>query len=69
MSDDVVVLKTFSNGIEAGMVRQVLQDGGVNAFIFKEDAGSMEPNLQRTSAVSLLVDRVYAERAHQISRR
>ena len=43
MSDDVVVLKTFSSEIEAGMARQVLQNGGVNAFIFKDDAGGMEP--------------------------
>jgi hypothetical protein len=42
MSDDVVVLKTFSNEIEAGMAQQVLQDGGVNAFIFKDDAGGMD---------------------------
>jgi len=66
MSDDVVVLKTFSSEIEAGMAQQVLQDGGVNAFIFKDDAGGMEPHLQRTSGVRLLVNRVDAESAHQI---
>jgi len=66
MSDDVVVLKTFSNEIEAGMAQQVLQDGGVNAFIFKDDAGGMEPQLQRTSGVRLLVNRIDAESAHQI---
>jgi hypothetical protein len=66
MADDVVVLKTFSNEIEAGMAQQVLQDGGVNAFIFKDDAGGMEPHLQRTSGVRLLVNRVDAETAHQL---
>jgi hypothetical protein len=66
MSDDVVVLKVFSSEIEAGMARQVLQDGGVNAFIFKDDAGGMEPHLQRTSGVRLLVNRVDAESAQQI---
>ena len=66
MSDDVVVLKVFSSEIEAGMARQVLQDGGVNAFIFKDDAGGMEPHLQRTAGVRLLVNRVDAESADQI---
>ena len=66
MSDDVVVLKVFSSEIEAGMARQVLQDAGVNSFIFKDDAGGMEPHLQRTSGVRLLVNRVDAESAHQI---
>jgi len=66
MADDVVVLKTFSNEIEAGMAQQVLQEGGVNAFIFKDDAGGMEPHLQRTSGVRLLVNRVDGERAHQL---
>ena len=66
MSDDILVLKTFSNEIEAGIAQQVLQNGGVNAFIFKDDAGGMEPHLQRTSGVRLLVNRVDAESAHRI---
>ena len=66
MSDDVVVLKVFSSEIEAEMARQVLQDGGVNAFMFKDDAGGMEPHLQRTSGVRLKINRVDAESARQI---
>ena len=66
MSDEVVVLKVFSSEIEAEMARQVLQDGGVNAFIFKDDAGGMEPHLQRTSGVRLIVNRLDAESAQQI---
>jgi hypothetical protein len=48
------------------MAREVLQEGGVNAFISKDDAGGMEPHLQRPSGVRLLVNRVDAESAHQI---
>jgi hypothetical protein len=48
------------------MARQILENSGVNAFIFKDDAGGMEPHLQRTSGVRLLVNRVDAESAHQI---
>ena len=66
MSDEIVVVKVFSNEIEAGIAQQVLQSGGVNAFIFKDDAGGMEPHLQRTAGVRLLVNRVDAESAHQI---
>ena len=66
MSDDVVVLKVLSSEIEAEIAQQVLQNGGVNAFLFKDDAGGMEPHLQRTSGVRLLVNRVDAENAHQI---
>jgi len=66
MSDDVVVLKVFSNEIEARMAQQVLQDVGVKAFVFKDDAGGMEPHLQRTAGVRLLVNRVDSMNAHQI---
>ena len=66
MPDEVVVFRVFSSEIEAAMAQQVLQDGGVAAFIFKDDAGGMEPHLQRTSGTRLLVNRADAERAHQI---
>ena len=66
MSEDLVVLRVFSNEIEAGMSQQVLQESGVKAFVFKDDVGGMEPQLQLTGGVRLLVNRSDAERAHQI---
>lgn len=63
MSDDVVVLKTFNSEIEAGMAQQVLQEAGMTAFVFKDDAGGMEPQLQQTNGVRLVVNRVDALRA------
>ena len=68
MSEEVVVLKTFNNEIDAGMTQQVLQNAGVRAFIFKDDGGGMEPHLQRTTGVRLVVNRADAERAQQILR-
>ena len=65
MSEDVVVLKTFNNEIEAGMAQQVLQEAGVTAFVFKDDAGGMEPQLQRTNGVRLVVHRADAQHAHK----
>ena len=66
MSEEVVVLKTFNNEIEAGMAQQVLQEAGVTAFVFKDDAGGMEPQLQRTNGVRLIVNSADAQRAHKM---
>jgi hypothetical protein len=66
MSEEVVVLKTFNNEIEAGMAQQVLQGAGITAFLFKDDAGGMEPQLQRTNGVRLVVNRADAQRAHKM---
>jgi len=38
MSDDPVVIKTFSNETDAEMAHQVLEESGVRAFVFKDDA-------------------------------
>ena len=66
MSDERVVLKTFDNEAEAEMAQQLLQNAGVQAFIFKDDAGGMEPHLQLTGGVRLVVSRADAERAQEI---
>lgn len=66
MSEEVVVLKTFNNEIEAVMAQQVLQEAGVTAFVFKDDAGGMEPQLQRTNGVRLAVNRADAQYAHKM---
>jgi hypothetical protein len=66
MSDDVIVLKTFNNEIEAGMAQQVLQEAGMTAFVLKDDAGGMEPQLQRTNGVRLVVNDGDAGRAHKL---
>ena len=66
MSDEVVVLRTFNNEVEAGMAQQVLQEAGMQAFVFKDDAGGMEPQLQRTNGVRLVVNSVDARLAHKL---
>ena len=63
MSDELVVLKTFNNEIEAGMAQQMLQEAGMTAFVYKDDAGGMEPHLQQTNGVRLVVNRIDAGRA------
>ena len=66
MSEEVVVLKTFNNEIEAGMAQQVLQEAGVTSFVFKDDAGGMEPQLQQTNGVRLVVNRADVQHAREM---
>ncbi|HKO97407.1 MAG TPA: DUF2007 domain-containing protein [Pyrinomonadaceae bacterium] len=66
MSDETFVLKVFNNEIDAEMAQQVLSDSDVHSFIFKDDAGGMEPHLQMTGGVNLIVNRVDAARAQEL---
>lgn len=68
MSEEVVALKVFTNELDAAMARDVLQDEGVTAFVFKDDSGGMEPHLQRTNGVSLMVSAADVQRAREILR-
>ena len=63
---EVVVIKMFSNEMDAAMAQQSLAGSGVKAFVSQDDAGGMEPHLQRTNGVRLLVNRADAERAQEI---
>jgi hypothetical protein len=66
MSDEPVVINTFDNEAEAEMAQQLIEDAGVRAFVSKDDAGGMEPHLQLTGGVRLVVARADAERAREI---
>jgi hypothetical protein len=66
MFEEVMVLKIFNNEIDAGIAQQIIQEAGLRAFVSKDDGGGMEPHLQRTMGVRLLVNRADAERAHQL---
>lgn len=66
MSDEMFAIKIFSSETDAAMAQQRLQESGVRAFVSKDDAGGMEPHLQRTSGVRLLVNRADIERAHEV---
>ena len=66
MSEELIVLKIFNNEIDAEIAQQIIQEAGLRGFVFKDDGGGMEPHLQRTIGVRLVVNRADAERAHQI---
>ena len=64
--EETIVLKVFAAEIDATMAQEVLQDEGIKAFVFKDDGGGMEPHLQRTNGIRLVVKSSDAERAREI---
>ena len=66
MSNRPALIRTFSNEADAHMAQQMLEEAGVRAFVLKDDAGGMEPHLQLTGGVRLLVDSTDAKRAREI---
>lgn len=66
MSEEIVAIRIFSDEIEANLALRLLENGDVRGFIAKDDAGGMEPHLQRTSGVRLLINRADAGRAQEI---
>ena len=66
MSEAIVVLRVFDNELEAEMAQKRLQDAGVETFLFKDDAGGMEPHLQRTIGVRLVLKSEDAKRAEDV---
>jgi uncharacterized caspase-like protein len=66
MSDEVVILQVFNNEVDARMAQDALQKAGVNAYVFKDDGGGMEPHLQQTLGVRLVARRAQAELARQV---
>ena len=65
MPEETIILKVFVTEMDANMAHDILQDDGIKAFVFKDDAGGMEPHLQRTNGVRLVVNRVDADRARK----
>jgi hypothetical protein len=68
MPEEIIVLKVFATEMDAVMARDVLQDEGVTSFVSRDDGGGMEPHLQRTHGVRLMINSADAERAHRILR-
>lgn len=66
MSEEIVVLRVFDNELEAQMAQQRLHDAGVTTFIFKDDGGGMEPQLQLSNGVRLVLTKADAEQAEDI---
>ena len=63
MSDDFIVIRVFNNEIESAMAQQMLEEAGVKSFVFKDDVGGMEPQLQLVGGVRLIVNVADVQRA------
>ena len=61
-SDDLVVVGTFLNMIDAELAKSALESADIDALIQADDAGGMRPHLQ-VHGVRLLVRAEDADRA------
>jgi hypothetical protein len=59
----VVVLKTYTSRAEAELAQGILQANGIDALVSSDDAGGMQPWLQQSLGVRLLVHHEDALRA------
>jgi hypothetical protein len=66
MSEELVVFRTFSDEIAAGMAKLGLQKAGIRTFVRKNNKVGQQPHSQRTTSVHLVTNRADVERAHQI---
>jgi hypothetical protein len=66
MTDELVNVKVFANEMGASMAQQILERSGIKSFVSADDAGGMEPQLQLSMGVRLVVNRADAENALQI---
>lgn len=51
----MVVLKTFSSRLQAELAQTILSANGIEAIVTSDDAGGMQPWLQGSLGVRLLV--------------
>jgi hypothetical protein len=66
MSDDLVVVRSFSNQFDADVAKSALDASGIDSVVQADDAGGMEPGLWPGRGVQLLVRAEDAKRARQV---
>jgi hypothetical protein len=54
-SNELVVLRTFTNHIEADLARSALEAVGIESMVRADDAGGLEPGLWVATRVQLVV--------------
>jgi len=64
--ENTAVAKTFANEFEAERAKGILEENGVEGFVQRDDAGGMEPPLQLTEGVKLIVLEEDLQRAKEI---
>jgi len=64
--DALVVVRTFSNAIDADLARSALEAAEIDSMIRSDNAGGMRPAMSMTNGVELIVRAEDAERANEI---
>ena len=59
----MVVIRTYTNIVDAEVARAELEAAGIEAFVLSDDAGGMLPSLQIAAGVRLAVRDEDAEKA------
>ncbi len=57
MSDDLYVIRSFSNDVEASLAEAVLEANGIPSSRISDDAGGMMPWLHALHPIRLMVRR------------
>lgn len=68
MKNKLVLLRSFSNEVDAMVAKSHLEASGVFVAVKKDDVGGMQPSFQLTGGVSLMVRAKDEKRANQILR-
>jgi Putative prokaryotic signal transducing protein len=65
-ADDLVILSTFNNQIEADLARSALESIGIESMVRADDAGGEQPGLWVGEGVQILVRERDAELARTV---
>lgn len=63
MANNPVMIAEYSSELDAEMARSQLEAAEIEAWILKDDAGGMQPQLQMSQGVRLFVDEKDVEEA------
>jgi hypothetical protein len=66
MADELIVLRTFGNHVEADLAKSALDAAGIESMIRADDAGGMRPHMWASLGVAVCVRADDAERAAEI---
>jgi hypothetical protein len=65
-SDELVVLRTFTNHIDADLARSALEAVGIESMVRADDAGGLRPSLWVGNGVQLMVRAEDAKWAEEV---
>jgi hypothetical protein len=64
--NQLIIVRTFSNELDAQIALEHLKSHHIDAFIKKDDSGGMRPHLQLSQGVDIIVSEKDAKKAEEI---